>query len=82
MTHLKAVLHIDAKGLDCPMPLLKLKQALNRLDSGEIVSLVATDAGSMRDFKVFTEQSGHVLLKADEQQGVFEYFVQKKTVGY
>lgn len=77
MTNDKIV--VDAKGLTCPMPLLKAKQALNKANAGEQVHILATDAGSMRDFKAFAEQSGHKLLKAEENAGVFEYCIEKKA---
>lgn len=70
--------HLDARGLNCPLPLLKAKQALNRMQSGECLEVVATDAGSVRDFEVFARQSGHTLLASDESEGVFTYLLQKK----
>ena len=69
---------VDACELECPLPLLKAKQALNRLEPGQCVKVLATDAGSVRDFKVFAEQSGHSLLHADEDAGVYSYILQKK----
>ncbi|NDG92954.1 MAG: sulfurtransferase TusA family protein [Gammaproteobacteria bacterium] len=53
---------LDTKGLNCPMPLLKAKQALNRMDVGQILEVIATDQGSVRDFQVFAAQSGNELL--------------------
>ncbi len=52
------VTEVDARGLDCPMPLLKAKRALNAMNSGEQLRVLATDSGSQRDFRVFAEQSG------------------------
>ncbi|RDE24260.1 sulfurtransferase TusA family protein [Motiliproteus coralliicola] len=68
---------LDASGLSCPLPLLKAKQALNRLNSGERLRVIATDAGSVRDFKAFTDQSGDKLLESLEQDGSFIYLIQK-----
>ncbi len=68
---------VDAKGLACPMPLLKLKQALNTLPAGEYVELLATDAGSMRDIRSYTELSSHELIEAQGLDGVFRYVVKK-----
>lgn len=73
-----AVTELDARGLDCPLPLLKAKQALNRLDSGERLRVLATDAGSVRDFTVFAQQSGHQLLESSSDNGVYTYLLQKK----
>ncbi|MFT5720330.1 MAG: tRNA 2-thiouridine synthesizing protein A [Motiliproteus sp.] len=60
---------VDARGLSCPLPLLKAKQALNRLQPGEVLQVLATDAGSVRDFKAFTDQSGDLLLHSGEEPG-------------
>lgn len=61
-----ADVELDARGLDCPMPLLKARQALNRMQSGEYLVVRATDPGSVRDFQVFAEQSGHRLLSSEQ----------------
>jgi tRNA 2-thiouridine synthesizing protein A len=69
---------VDATGLACPLPLLKAKQALNRMQSGEVVQVVATDAGSFRDFHVFAQQSGNTLLRALDHGDSFQYWIRKK----
>ena len=68
---------IDASGLTCPMPLLKAKQALNGMDSGLVLEVVCTDPSSVRDFEVFSNQSGHELLKSSEADGVYCYWLRK-----
>lgn len=68
---------LDTCGLDCPLPLLKAKQALNAMASGEMLRVRATDPGSQRDFRVFAEQSGHALLESSECDGIFIYLLQK-----
>ena len=68
---------IDAKGLACPMPLLKAKLALNALESGDTLKVHATDAGSVKDFKTFADLSGHRLLSSEESDGVYSYVLQK-----
>lgn len=68
---------LDLSGLNCPMPLLKTKQALNRLERGKVLKVVATDPASVRDFKVFSEQSGIPLLDSRQQDGIFLYWLQK-----
>jgi TusA-related sulfurtransferase len=63
---------LDARGLNCPLPILKAKKALSEMQSGEILRVVATDPGSERDFKAFAKQTGNDLL---EQQTVgLDYF--------
>lgn len=70
-------LELDLSDLTCPMPLLKTKQALNRLATGNIVKVTATDPASERDFKVFSEQSGVRLLNTEKIAGKFIYWLQK-----
>jgi len=69
---------VDATGLACPLPLLKAKQALNRMAGGEVLQVVATDAGSFRDFHVFAQQSGHQLLRAVDNGDIYQYWIRKK----
>lgn len=68
---------VDATGLTCPMPLLKAKQALNRLTPGAVLEVQATDPGSQRDFEVFARQSGHALLHARQDGERFVYLLRK-----
>jgi tRNA 2-thiouridine synthesizing protein A len=69
---------LDARGLDCPLPLLKAKKALRDIAVGQTLQILATDAGSWRDFAVFAEQSGQLLLKASEEAGEYHYLFQRK----
>ena len=69
---------LDVTGLDRPLPLLKAKQALNRLNSGQSLRVLATDSGSVRDFRVFCELSGNILMESSESNGVYSYLLQKK----
>ena len=69
---------LDATGLDCPLPLLKAKQMLNKLAVGETLRVRATDPGSVRDFRVFCELSGNTLLESFESEGVYSYLLQKQ----
>ena len=71
-------IEVDARGLECPMPLLKAKRALNAMSPGQCLRVLATDQGSVRDFRVFTEQSGHVLLSSEESDGVYTHLLQKR----
>lgn len=69
---------LDACGLECPLPLLKAKQALNQMEEGQRLQVLATDAGSQRDFKAFTDLSAHQLISSDEQDGVYIYVIEKR----
>jgi len=69
---------LDVKGLKCPMPLLKAKKALNALDPGALLRVIATDPGSERDFETFSAQSGHLLLEFERREDEFVYLLKKK----
>ena len=70
---------LDVCGLDCPMPLLKAKKALNELSAGALLRVIATDPGSERDFQTFSRQSGHALLEFDREGDKFIYLLKKKS---
>jgi len=70
---------LDAKGFICPLPLLKLKQKLNQMNSGQVVRVETTDEGSVRDFNAFLRQAGHELLEQSERQGDCFVFVVRKA---
>ena len=63
---------IDTSGLNCPLPILKAKKALAELESGQVLKVIATDGGSLRDFQAFAKQTGNELL---EQQTVGAEFI-------
>ena len=63
---------IDTRGLNCPLPILKAKKALSDMASGELLKVVATDNGSLRDFQAFAKQTGNELV---DQQAVGEEFI-------
>ena len=56
---------LDARGLPCPLPLLKTKQALSKLAAGQVLRVLATDAAAPRDFAAYAEATGHVLLQTE-----------------
>ncbi len=70
---------LDVTGLKCPMPLLKAKKALNELPAGALLRVYATDPGSVRDFEVFSRQSGNELLESDQTDGRYSYLLRKKA---
>lgn len=71
---------LDASGLRCPLPLLKAKQALRDLAVGEVLRVLATDAGSVRDFQAFAQISGHELIGFAERDATFCYLLKKAEV--
>ena len=68
---------VDARGLSCPLPLLKAKQALNSVDQGAVVEVVSDDPSSEQDFNVFSKQSGHELLLVQNLNNVFTFRIKK-----
>ncbi|MCQ4324285.1 response regulator SirA [Stutzerimonas stutzeri] len=68
---------LDAVGLDCPMPLLKAKLELNRLASGAVLKVMASDPGSQRDFRSFAKLAGHALLHEEVEDGIYRYWLRK-----
>jgi tRNA 2-thiouridine synthesizing protein A len=69
---------VDARGLNCPLPILRTKKALNDMASGQVLRVLATDPGSVRDFEAFAKQTGNQLLQFAEQDGVFSFLVKRK----
>lgn len=75
MTHFDH--NVDATGLHCPLPLLRLKKALNEIPSGEVIRILATDPAAHLDIGVFSEQSGHALVDHYRENEVQYFFVCK-----
>ena len=69
---------LDARGLSCPLPILKTKKSLNELASGQVLKVVATDPGSVKDFDAFANQTGHTLLSSTVEDKIFVFFMKKK----
>jgi tRNA 2-thiouridine synthesizing protein A len=71
-------LEVDASGLQCPLPLLRLKKAIMEIDSGKVVKVIATDPAAHLDFGVFMDQAGHIPLKIHKEAEKLIFFIQKK----
>jgi len=69
---------LDASGLNCPLPILRAKKALAALESGQVLHIIATDPGAIKDFEAFSKQTGNELLESKEDGGKF-YFLIKKS---
>lgn len=69
---------LDARGLSCPLPILKTKKALADMGSGDVLKVVATDPGSVRDFQAFAKQTGNELLKHSDDNKEFTFFMRRK----
>jgi tRNA 2-thiouridine synthesizing protein A len=68
---------LDARGLNCPLPILRTKKALNGMGTGEILKVVATDPGSAKDMLSFCEQTGHTLLSSEKSGHDLEFVIRK-----
>ena len=68
---------LDASGLNCPLPILRAKKTLGGMASGQVLRIVATDPGSVKDFEAFAKQTGNTLLSSGEEGGKFVFFIKK-----
>jgi tRNA 2-thiouridine synthesizing protein A len=69
---------LDARGLNCPLPILRTKKALTDLQAGQVLKVLATDPGAVKDFQTFSKQTGHELLSHAEADKVYTFFMRKK----
>ena len=69
---------LDVRGLNCPLPILRAKKALAELKSGQVLQVLATDPGSVKDFQAFAKQTGNQLLSHDERDKVFTFLMKKR----
>ena len=69
---------LDASGLNCPLPILRVKKALAGMSAGQVLHIIATDPGAVKDFEAFAKQTGNELMESREEGGKF-YFLIKKS---
>lgn len=69
---------VNARGMNCPLPILRAKKALAGMESGQILKVIATDAGSVRDFKAFCTQTGHALLVQTQAGDEFIHLLRRR----
>lgn len=70
---------VDARHLNCPLPILRCKKALNELQPNQVLKIMATDPGSKKDFDAFCRQTGHTLIEMQETEGVFTFWLRKRS---
>ena len=70
-------IELDAKGLNCPLPILKAKKALKEVPTGGTLHVLATDPGAVADFQAFCRTTGNELVEHDEASGVYEFLIRK-----
>ena len=78
---MNATKELDARGLNCPLPILKAKKALADMTSGETLKVIATDAGSVRDFQAFAKQTGNELVEQSSANDEFIHFLEQQAEG-
>jgi tRNA 2-thiouridine synthesizing protein A len=69
---------LDARGLNCPLPILRAKKALTDMSTGQVLKIIATDPGSVKDFQAFSKQTGNELLSHAEANKEFTFFMKRK----
>lgn len=70
---------LDARGLNCPLPILRTKKFLQDMGAGQTLRIVSTDPGSVKDFQAFAKQTGNELLESSEATGVYAFLIKKKV---
>ena len=75
---MNADIEVDTRGLNCPLPILKAKKALNGMQSGQTLRVVSTDAGSVRDFQAFAKQTGNELLEQQNIAGDYIHLMRRR----
>lgn len=68
---------LDAKGLSCPLPVLRARKAMKQVGPGEVLEVLATDPGAVEDFKAFCEVTGHELVEWNEEAGIYSFHIRK-----
>jgi len=68
---------LDARGLNCPLPILRAKKTLGKMESGQVLRIIATDPGSVKDFEAFAKQTGNVLMESNEEDGQYSFLIKK-----
>lgn len=73
----KIDVHLDCRGMSCPLPILKTKKQINGMETGQIIEVISTDPGSESDFKGWSKQTGHPLLFNEQIKEDYFYYIQK-----
>ena len=75
--HMNITKTLDAKGLACPMPIVRTKKAMDTINSGEVLEVLVTDKGALNDFTAWSKAGGHTILEQKEEAGVLYFYIQK-----
>jgi tRNA 2-thiouridine synthesizing protein A len=69
---------LDTRGLNCPLPIMKAKKAMTEINAGQVLKIVATDPGSVKDFDAYVKQTGYEMVSSSQGGGEFTFFIKKK----
>jgi Predicted redox protein, regulator of disulfide bond formation len=69
---------LNASGMSCPLPILKTKKTLNEMASEQVLKVISTDRGSIKDMQAFADQTGNTLLSTEEANGAYIFYIKKK----
>ena len=78
MSDINVTQELDCKGMNCPLPILKTKKAMDTLTSGQVLRMVSTDPGSANDMVAWANRTGNTIVKTEEKGGEFVFYVEKK----
>jgi len=78
MADIKSDMELDCKGMNCPLPILKTKKAIDSLSSGQVLKLIATDPGSVNDVQAWSRRTGNPVVGSEQSGGQFVFYLQKK----
>lgn len=76
-TKLNVAQQLDCKGLNCPLPVLKTKKAVDAMEVGQILEMVSSDPGSIPDMAAWSRKTGHEIVESKEEDGVYWYYIRK-----
>ncbi len=68
---------LDARGLNCPLPILRTKKSMNGMAAGDVLKVIATDPGSVKDMEAYAKQTGHDLIESQDDGGEFTFYIKK-----
>lgn len=70
---------LDTKGLNCPLPILKARKAIEKMQAGQVLQVFATDPGAVADFEAFCRQTGHELVDSSTEDGIYTFLIKRAT---
>ncbi len=77
MEAMKADVTLDCRGTLCPMPVIRVSQAIKKLEVGQVIEMLTTDPGSVPDMEAWSKQTGHALLSRNEREGVYTFYIRR-----